>query len=198
MCQKNECVICLDTINPDDEYQSKCCNHYFHKSCIQKWIDTQESKFKSCPYCREELNCISHFPINNCNLSQIQKKFNFNIQIKLNGEDFLISDINMFSSGIIQHKYNYEGVKMTVPINLYYARVTNIKKNLYTDYYITLTVIYMYIKNKRNVCVNKELISDAYIDSNIDDNHDFYKNIYKHNINYREYSVQQKILEILN
>lgn len=56
----NECSICLDTINDKDLYQTSC-NHTFHRSCIQKWVQ----KHLSCPLCRTDIidhECNDHIP----------------------------------------------------------------------------------------------------------------------------------------
>ena len=48
------CSICLDTINNDLKLD---CGHDFHKSCIDKWFETQtnEDHILTCPLCRFEV-----------------------------------------------------------------------------------------------------------------------------------------------
>ena len=44
------CSICLEYILDNDSHRTSC-NHYFHKSCLDKWF-----RFgNTCPYCRCEL-----------------------------------------------------------------------------------------------------------------------------------------------
>lgn len=46
-----DCSICLDKLTND--VVSTECNHLFHKSCIEKWIQTNRSTIiKNCPNCR--------------------------------------------------------------------------------------------------------------------------------------------------
>ena len=61
MCFENQtCVICLDQINSDDLFQVKCCNQYYHKSCLHQWIESQNKFIKDCPHCRNVLPFISN------------------------------------------------------------------------------------------------------------------------------------------
>ena len=43
------CSICLDNI--DNNLKQTQCNHYFHKECLNKWLNNNNT----CPNCREEL-----------------------------------------------------------------------------------------------------------------------------------------------
>lgn len=45
------CCICLEKI--DKNVFKLSCNHFFHKVCIDKWIETCNYKFK-CPICRKK------------------------------------------------------------------------------------------------------------------------------------------------
>lgn len=45
------CSICLEKI--DKNLFKLSCNHFFHKLCIDKWIETCNYKFK-CPICRKK------------------------------------------------------------------------------------------------------------------------------------------------
>ena len=47
---EKECSICLDT-QQDDKVVGKC-NHFFHKKCIDQWIDSGKD---TCPLCRSRL-----------------------------------------------------------------------------------------------------------------------------------------------
>lgn len=50
---KDDCSICLETLNNNKEKNitTKECNHTFHLSCLNKWIQQNPS----CPCCRCEL-----------------------------------------------------------------------------------------------------------------------------------------------
>lgn len=41
------CVICMDDIT--SEPHKTHCNHYFHKKCLEKWLERK----KNCPLCRQ-------------------------------------------------------------------------------------------------------------------------------------------------
>lgn len=51
-CDGNEqehCFICLQKYNKKEYKRTlKCCNHYFHKKCIDKWLKTNSC----CPLCK--------------------------------------------------------------------------------------------------------------------------------------------------
>lgn len=49
--EKIECSICLDDIPENYHVTQLPCNHYFHKECITKWLETQAA----CPICRETI-----------------------------------------------------------------------------------------------------------------------------------------------
>eukprot|EP01018_Ginkgo_biloba_P040617 Gb_05005 [translate_table: standard] len=44
------CAVCLSSFEKDDEIRelSNCC-HFFHKKCLDKWLDHDQ---KTCPLCR--------------------------------------------------------------------------------------------------------------------------------------------------
>lgn len=46
-----DCMICLDPFLMEDEISLLLCKHYFHRSCIDKWLLYYR---KACPYCRFE------------------------------------------------------------------------------------------------------------------------------------------------
>lgn len=63
----SECSICFEKMIPEKEQIfSLGCNHFFHKTCIDSWIDTQNNNIHtiknynddnirfSCPYCRKK------------------------------------------------------------------------------------------------------------------------------------------------
>ncbi|XP_042497739.1 probable E3 ubiquitin-protein ligase XERICO [Macadamia integrifolia] len=61
-CQsEQECPVCLNGFEPDSEINHLCCGHFFHKVCLERWLDYWNI---SCPLCRtpllpeEEATCI--------------------------------------------------------------------------------------------------------------------------------------------
>jgi len=50
---KNECVMCLEIIEPRDTvHECTCCKKFTHKECLTKWI---EFKHGTCAHCRSPL-----------------------------------------------------------------------------------------------------------------------------------------------
>ncbi len=45
------CSICFDNFENDEQVKILPCKHYFHISCINKWLD----KNTSCPMCRQDI-----------------------------------------------------------------------------------------------------------------------------------------------
>ena len=54
--KQNECIICLETFQDDDQISILSCVHYFHKKCIEDWFIAQKSK--KCPICRDDTNSV--------------------------------------------------------------------------------------------------------------------------------------------
>ncbi|XP_072996880.1 uncharacterized protein [Typha latifolia] len=52
-----ECVICLCGIEEGKEIRELRCNHLFHRSCLDRWLEQQFT----CPLCRDPL-CTSTTP----------------------------------------------------------------------------------------------------------------------------------------
>lgn len=48
-----DCVICLETFDMNNKVINLQCNHFFHASCIKKWLKIQFT----CPTCRSEYSC---------------------------------------------------------------------------------------------------------------------------------------------
>lgn len=46
-----DCDICLENINSGDVIQGLNCNHFFHITCIQRWLVDH----RTCPMCRSEV-----------------------------------------------------------------------------------------------------------------------------------------------
>ena len=49
----NECLICIQEFDEDDEVTKITCNHVFHKNCIKNWVCKESNK---CPICRLEVD----------------------------------------------------------------------------------------------------------------------------------------------
>ena len=47
-----ECAICLDDEIPQNSIARTQCNHYFHKDCINDWVETGNN---TCPICRSRI-----------------------------------------------------------------------------------------------------------------------------------------------
>ena len=50
--ESNECLICMDECNKDDDIIKTSCKHLFHKKCIKLWLCEESNK---CPICRIEI-----------------------------------------------------------------------------------------------------------------------------------------------
>jgi len=48
-----ECAICLNTIENDNETICLRCSHTYHRNCIRKWLQSNESMVNKCPLCRD-------------------------------------------------------------------------------------------------------------------------------------------------
>jgi len=197
MFQENECVICLDSIKKDHEYQAPCCNKYFHKKCLKQWTNTQNSKFKTCPYCREDLNCLNLIEISNFN-SNILDIFNFNLNVNISSNKYLISNIRKFPSGVVQHRINISGVKKTIPIYIFCAEVKMIDTNYTQNYFVSLTTIYAYLKKISDKCICKQVITYGIIDSLIPNDHVFYDYMASFNKDLLNYHNYLDLIKIIN
>jgi len=51
--KNHKCPICLLRNNNENLLKFKKCKHVFHKKCIYKWINIQQSSNFNCPCCRE-------------------------------------------------------------------------------------------------------------------------------------------------
>ncbi|KAL2547052.1 RING/U-box superfamily protein [Forsythia ovata] len=49
MWPSTECCVCLCKFQADEEVSELSCKHFFHKGCLEKWIDNQHT---TCPLCR--------------------------------------------------------------------------------------------------------------------------------------------------
>ena len=100
----NKCSICLDKIYFKKNTYTTICNHIYHKSCINKWLNIS----KTCPICREVLvntnsytNTNSNTNTNNLYYTIINydidsnNDFNLNINTVISEEDIQDNRINM-------------------------------------------------------------------------------------------------------
>jgi hypothetical protein len=45
----DRCLICLDDYDPEDDLRVMTCKHFFHKTCVDKWLQIGRN---NCPACR--------------------------------------------------------------------------------------------------------------------------------------------------
>lgn len=51
VAKKEECAICKDAFELNEQVQRLPCRHLYHKQCISPWLDAHNT----CPVCRFEL-----------------------------------------------------------------------------------------------------------------------------------------------
>lgn len=56
---KNNCLICLDDYEDNNELTTLPCLHFFHKNCILKWLDSHVT----CPICKNQAIKEAKHPI---------------------------------------------------------------------------------------------------------------------------------------
>jgi len=52
MTEKEDCCICLDSIEKNTTIKKISCNHHFHPECLNKWMN--QNKNPKCPLCRQD------------------------------------------------------------------------------------------------------------------------------------------------
>jgi len=45
----DRCLICLDDYDPEDDLRVMSCKHFFHQTCVDRWLQTGRN---NCPACR--------------------------------------------------------------------------------------------------------------------------------------------------
>lgn len=58
LIEYNTCLICLQTIIKNEDILT-CCNTYYHKKCIKKWTQNNNT----CPHCRAIINNTENISI---------------------------------------------------------------------------------------------------------------------------------------
>ncbi|KAL4471519.1 hypothetical protein ABPG74_008412 [Tetrahymena malaccensis] len=79
---ENQCIVCLENFNNDDNVRILKCQHYFHQTCVDEWLKTK----KDCPVCRQSPLIIENSAENaSANAdSNISIQNSFNIQSQTN------------------------------------------------------------------------------------------------------------------
>ncbi len=54
-CSNEQCSICLNTYTIPEKIRTLNCGHSFHKRCIDKWLNQNQS----CPICRQNIFVIN-------------------------------------------------------------------------------------------------------------------------------------------
>ena len=54
----NDCIFCLDDTNEIIKF--KCCNTYYHNTCLGKYIEYNEDSILLCPSCRQPISDKRH------------------------------------------------------------------------------------------------------------------------------------------
>ncbi|EPR79173.1 Ring finger protein [Spraguea lophii 42_110] len=49
----DSCMICIDKFEMNEMVRLLECNHYFHKECVDPWLEKEAPR---CPYCRQNIN----------------------------------------------------------------------------------------------------------------------------------------------
>lgn len=105
-----KCGICLDNIN-FRKLKKLDCDHYFHKSCIDRWYLNKPT----CPLCRKE--CPNLLPVKKEFFRVLEKRpyygpyyFAPNIELLYNEIDLLPQDYNEVYDGEIVVSENENGI----------------------------------------------------------------------------------------
>ena len=57
--ESNECVICLDDLNDDDDVIRLMCEHKMHSKCLLEMLSATTHKLHKCPICRKFISMRS-------------------------------------------------------------------------------------------------------------------------------------------
>lgn len=48
-------MICLDDYDPEDDLRVMSCKHFFHQTCVDRWLQTGRN---NCPACRTKVSLL--------------------------------------------------------------------------------------------------------------------------------------------
>ena len=74
------CSICLDNLNPGEQYTLSECGHSFHSNCLITWL--RSTNTNSCPLCRSKDNRYSGRRERNEICKKLARRKNCNHMIK--------------------------------------------------------------------------------------------------------------------
>jgi len=64
----DRCLICLDDYDPEDDLRVMSCKHFFHQTCVDRWLQTGRN---NCPACRTKGVSTSNDPTDTANAAPI-------------------------------------------------------------------------------------------------------------------------------
>lgn len=113
------CSICLDTI--DDLFVTNC-GHYFHKHCIDTWLNTSNN----CPLCRT----------NDITIQEVSTNNTYTLEINNNNNDII-------TNNIINNINNINNTNNTNNTN----NINNINNINYINHMHDTAALYNYLNN---------------------------------------------------
>ena len=79
----SSCSICLEEFEDNETISKTSCNHMFHETCLETWLNTNTK----CPFCRNTLKEESN---NLINIRNLEDRIDLFInQIQLNNTDYM-------------------------------------------------------------------------------------------------------------